>query len=164
MALVRLAAISPLNWQLPGTTCASSRAAIISKAIQKRGLILRIGGREKVAQVAADENPQRFGFQDVVVCALKAHQANSSAPDFAPLLGPSTSVLTAMNGIPWWYFYANGGPFEGHHLQSVDPAGRQWQFIGPQRAIGCVVEPACEVWNPASSCIISFNRLIIGEP
>jgi len=53
------------------------------KAIQKRGLILRIGGREKIAQVAADENPQRFGFQDVVVCALKAHQANTSAPDFA---------------------------------------------------------------------------------
>jgi 2-dehydropantoate 2-reductase len=67
------------------------------KAIQKRGLILRIGGREKIAQVAADENPQRFGFQDVVICALKAHQANTSAPDFAPLLGPSTSVLTAMN-------------------------------------------------------------------
>lgn len=134
------------------------------KAIQKRGLILRIGGREKVAQVAADENPQRFGFQDVVVCALKAHQANSSAPDFAPLLGPSTSVLTAMNGIPWWYFYANGGPFEGHHLQSVDPAGRQWQFIGPQRAIGCVVEPACEVVEPGIILHHQFNRLIIGEP
>src|SRR5271169_3117328 len=118
------------------------------KAIQKRGLILRIAGHEKIAQVAADENPQRFGFQDVVICALKAHQANTSAPDFAPLLGPSTSVLTAMNGIPWWYFYANGGRFEGHHLQSVDPAERQWQFIGPQRAIGCVVEPACEVVEP----------------
>jgi len=77
------------------------------KAIQERGLILRIGGREKVARVAADENPHRFGVQDVVICALKAHQANACAPDFGPLLGPTTSVVTAMNGIPWWYFYAN---------------------------------------------------------
>jgi 2-dehydropantoate 2-reductase len=133
-------------------------------AIQKRGLILRIGGREKIARVAADANPMRFGFQDVVVCALKAHQANACAPDFAPLLGPSTAVLTAMNGIPWWYFYANGGRFEGHHLESVDPAGRQWQFIGPQRAIGCVVEPACEVVEPGVIMHHQFNRLIIGEP
>jgi 2-dehydropantoate 2-reductase len=51
-------------------------------------------------------------------------------------ISPSTSVLTAMNGIPWWYFYKHGGRFEGKQLQSVDPAGRQWQFIGPQRAIG----------------------------
>jgi len=134
------------------------------KAIQERGLILRIAGREKIAHVAADENPQRFGFQDVVICALKAHQANMSAPGFAPLLGPSTSVLTAMNGIPWWYFYKNGGRFEGHQLQSVDPAGRQWQFIGPQRAIGCVVEPACEVVEPGIILHHQFNRLIIGEP
>jgi 2-dehydropantoate 2-reductase len=133
-------------------------------AIQRRGLILRIGGHEKIARVTADENPQRFGFQDVVVCTLKAHQANNSAPDFAPLLGPSTSVLTAMNGIPWWYFYANGGRFEGQQLQSVDPAGRQWQLLGPQRAIGCVVEPACEVIEPGIILHHQLNRLIIGEP
>ena len=134
------------------------------KAIEERGLILRIAGREKIARVPADQNPQRFGFQDVVICALKAHQANAGAPDFAPLLGPSTSVLTAMNGIPWWYFYKNGGPFEGHRLQSVDPAERQWRFIGPQRAIGCVVEPACEVVEPGIILHRQFNRLIIGEP
>jgi 2-dehydropantoate 2-reductase len=45
-------------------------------------------------------------------------------------ISPSTSVLTAMNGIPWWYFYKHGGRFEGKQLQSVDPAARQWQFIG----------------------------------
>ena len=134
------------------------------KAIQERGLILRIGGREKVAHVAADEDPRRFGFQDVVVCTLKAHQASTSAPDFAPLLGPSTSVLTAMNGIPWWYFHATGGPFEGHRLRSVDPEGRQWECIGPQRAIGCVVEPAAEVVEPGIIQHHRFNRLIIGEP
>jgi 2-dehydropantoate 2-reductase len=134
------------------------------KAIQERGLTLRIAGREKVACVAADDNAQRFGIQDVVICALKAHQANSSAPEFAPLLGPTTSVVTAMNGIPWWYFYKSGGRFEGQHLRSVDPAGRQWKFIGPERAIGCVVDPACEVVEPGIIAHNQFNRLILGEP
>jgi len=47
MALVQLAAISPLNWQLPGTTCASSRRRVISGHYQKRGLILRIEDAKK---------------------------------------------------------------------------------------------------------------------
>jgi 2-dehydropantoate 2-reductase len=123
-----------------------------------------IRGREKVAKVAAAEDPGAFGVQDVVICALKAHQAYDSAAEFAPLLGPATAVLTAMNGIPWWYFYGAGGRFEGHHLQSVDPGGRQWDLIQPQRAIGCVVEPACEVVAPGVVVHHEFNRFTIGEP
>jgi 2-dehydropantoate 2-reductase len=134
------------------------------KAIQDNGLTLVIGGREKVARVAASAAAGDFGVQDVVICALKAHQAYDSAAAFAPLLGPDTSVLTAMNGIPWWYFYRTGGRFEGHHLQSVDPDGRQWNAIGPRRAIGCVVEPACEVTAPGVIVHHDLNRFIIGEP
>jgi 2-dehydropantoate 2-reductase len=48
-----------------------------------------------------------------------------------------------MNGIPWWYFYKERGPLDGHHLESVDPGAAQWNAIGPERAIGCVVDPAC---------------------
>jgi 2-dehydropantoate 2-reductase len=134
------------------------------KAIQDHGLKLVIRGDEKVAKVAAAEDPGVFGIQDVVICALKAHQAYDSAAQFAPLLGPTTAVLTAMNGIPWWYFYGAGGRFEGHHLQSVDPGGRQWDLIQPQRAIGCVVEPACEVVAPGVVVHHEFNRFTIGEP
>jgi 2-dehydropantoate 2-reductase len=133
-------------------------------AIRERGLTLKIDGQEKVARVAADSDPRVFGFQDVVICALKAHQAFESAATFAPLLGPDTCVVTAMNGIPWWYFYKTGGRFEGQHLKSVDPGGRQWTRIGPQRAIGCVVEPACEVIAPGVIAHHQFNRFILGEP
>jgi 2-dehydropantoate 2-reductase len=143
--------------------CVVARGAHL-KAIQENGLKLVIGGREKRAWVAAAEDPGAFGVQDVVICALKAHQAYDCATAFAPLLGPETSVLTAMNGIPWWYFYRAGGRFEGHHLESVDPDGRQWQAIGPQRAIGCVVEPACEVTAPGVIVHHDLNRFIIGEP
>ncbi|HEY6620101.1 MAG TPA: 2-dehydropantoate 2-reductase [Steroidobacteraceae bacterium] len=134
------------------------------EAIRKRGLTLKIHGGEKVAKVAADSDSRAFGRQDVVLCTLKAHQAFESAAAFAPLLGPDTCVVTAMNGIPWWYFYKTGGPLEGRHLKSVDPHGRQWNIIGPQRAIGCVVEPACEVIAPGVIAHHQFNRFIIGEP
>jgi 2-dehydropantoate 2-reductase len=143
--------------------CVVARGAHL-KAIQENGLKLIIGGREKLARVEAAADPSAFGIQDVVICALKAHQAYDCAHAFAPLLGPETSVLTAMNGIPWWYFYRAGGPLEGHHLQSVDPDGRQWHAIGPQRAIGCVVEPACEVTAPGVIVHHDLNRFILGEP
>jgi len=143
--------------------CVIARGAHL-KAIQERGLTLHIQGREKVARVPADSDPRVFGAQDMVICALKAHQACECAGSFAPLFKQDTSVLTAMNGIPWWYFYKSGGRFEGQSLESVDPGGRQWSSIGPQRAIGCVVEPACEVIAPGVIAHHQFNRFIIGEP
>jgi len=133
-------------------------------AIKEHGLKLRIQGREKVARVAASDDPAEFGPQDFVVCSLKAHQAYEAAPSFAPLLGPTTAVVTAMNGIPWWYFYETGGGFEGFHPRSVDADARQWQSIGPERAIGCVVDPACEVVAPGVIAHESFNRFTLGEP
>ena len=134
------------------------------EAIRKNGLRLRIAGQEKVACLAASDDPATLGPQDFVICALKSHQSYDSAAQFAPLLGPDTAVVTAMNGIPWWYFYQQGGPFEGQHLQSVDPGGRQWQLIGPERAIGCVVDPACEVIAPGVIEHHEFNRFTLGEP
>jgi 2-dehydropantoate 2-reductase len=134
------------------------------RAIQKNGLKLVVQGQEKVARLAAYDDPNAFGVQDVVICALKSHQAYEAAPLFAPLLGESTSVVTAMNGIPWWYFYKSGGPFEGRHLESVDVGGRQWNSIGPERAIGCVVDPACEVVDPGVVVHEEFNRFTLGEP
>lgn len=143
--------------------CVVARGAHLA-AIQRRGLTLKIDGQEKVARMAADSDPRVFGTQDVVICALKAHQAFEAANEFAPLLKQETAVVTAMNGIPWWYFYKTDGRFEGRHLDTVDPGGRQWTNIGPQRAIGCVVEPACEVIAPGVIAHHQFNRFILGEP
>jgi 2-dehydropantoate 2-reductase len=143
--------------------CVVARGAHL-EAIRARGLTLRIHGREKVAHVAAASDPRAFGPQDVVICALKAHQAFECADSFGPLLSDDTAVVTAMNGIPWWYFYKSGNRFEGHCLETVDRGGRQWNMIGPQRAIGCVVEPACEVIAPGVIEHHQFNRFILGEP
>src|ERR1700676_1596496 len=127
--------------------CAIARGAHLA-AIQSHGLKLIVDGQTRTVDLPASDDPAAFGPQDVVICALKAQQAHASAGAFAQLLGPRTAVLTAMNGIPWWYFYKERGPLDGHHLESVDPGAAQWNAIGPERAIGCVVDPACEVVAP----------------
>ncbi len=112
--------------------CAIARGAHLA-AIRSHGLKLIVEGRTRTVDLQASDDPATFGPQDLVICALKAQQAAASAGEFAPLLGPRTAVLTAMNGIPWWYFYKEGGPLDGHHLESVDPGGAQWNAIGPER-------------------------------
>jgi 2-dehydropantoate 2-reductase len=143
--------------------CVIARGAHL-RAIRERGLKLQIEGGERIARLPASDDPGEFGHQDFVICALKAHQAHASAPDFAPLLGPSTAVVTAMNGVPWWYFYKSGGRFEGSRIASVDAGDRQWNSIGPERAIGCVVEPACEIVEPGVVRHHALKRFILGEP
>src|ERR1700756_1355560 len=143
--------------------CAIARGAHLA-AIRSYGLKLIADGQTRTVDVPASDDPATFGPQDVVICALKAHQAHASAGAFAPLLGPQTAVLTAMNGIPWWYFYKERGPLDGRHLESVDAGAAQWNAIGPERAIGCVVDPACEVVAPGVIEHRLFKRFTIGEP
>ena len=134
------------------------------KAIQANGLKLISGETEKVARLRAVEDPAALGPQDYVIIALKAHGAAAAAAQLAPLLGPMTAVVTAQNGIPWWYFHRHGGALEGRRLETVDPGGKQWSLIGPQRAIGCVVYPAAEVAAPGVVHWLSGNRFMLGEP
>ncbi len=134
------------------------------EAIKKRGLTLLIGGAEKVAKLKASADPADFGAQDYVIVALKAHQAWEAADKMKPLLGPATAVVTAQNGVPWWYFYGFEGQYANLQLQSVDPDGRQWNAIGPERAIGCTVYPAAEIVAPGMIKHIYGDRFGLGEP
>jgi 2-dehydropantoate 2-reductase len=143
--------------------CAIPRGAHLA-AIRNHGLKLIVEGQSHTVDLPASDDPAAFGPQDLVICALKAHQAHASADAFAPLLGPRAAVLTAMNGIPWWYFYKESGPMDGRHLESVDPGAAQWNAIGPERAIGCVIDPACEVVAPGVIEHQLYKRFTIGEP
>jgi 2-dehydropantoate 2-reductase len=102
--------------------------------------------------------------KDYVIVALKSHQAWEAAEQFKPLLGPDTAVVTAQNGIPWWYFHGFEGQYANLQLQSVDPDGRQWKAIGPERAIGCTVYPAAEIIAPGVVKHIYGDRYGFGEP
>ncbi len=134
------------------------------QAIRKDGLKLLIDGTEKSAKMPATENPAELGPQDYVFVGLKAHQAWEVAEQMAPLLGPNTAVVTAQNGLPWWYFYGFEGQYANRRIESVDPGDRQWRAIGPQRVIGCTVYPAAEVASPGVIKHISGNKFGLGEP
>lgn len=134
------------------------------EAMQKNGLKLLINNEERVAYPRCTQDAAAVGPQDYIIITLKAHSVPSVIKDLQPLLGPNTAVVTAVNGIPWWYFYGLEGEWQNHQLNSVDPAGIQWQNLGPERAIGCVVYPACEVVAPGIIQHIDSDRFSLGEP
>jgi 2-dehydropantoate 2-reductase len=134
------------------------------EAIRKDGLKLLINGGEKVQRMPATADAAELGPQDYVIVALKSHQAWEAAEAMKPLLGPHTAVVTAQNGIPWWYFHGFEGQYANLQLQSVDPDGRQWNSIGPERAIGCTVYPATEIVAPGIVKHIYGDRFGLGEP
>jgi 2-dehydropantoate 2-reductase len=134
------------------------------EAMRTNGLKLIEDGRESVHKVKAEQDPAKLGPQDYVILSLKAHSVPGIVDAMQPLLGPDTAVVTAQNGVPWWYFYKLAGPHEGKRLASVDPGNRIWERIGPERAIGCVVYPATEVDEPGVIRHVEGDRFPLGEP
>jgi len=133
-------------------------------AMQADGVRLRSGGEEIVARPRCVADARDAGPQDYVVVTLKAHSLPAAAPAMQPLLGPETAIVSAVNGIPWWYFYRSGGEFEGRRVASVDPDGRLWELLHPSRAIGCIVYPAAEVPEPGVIEHVFGDRFTLGEP
>jgi 2-dehydropantoate 2-reductase len=95
-------------------------------AMRDNGLKLIRGSEEFVARPRVTDNPSTLGPQDYVVVSLKSHQAPGVVDAMQPLLGPNTTVATAMNGVPWWYFFKLPGDWEGRRVKSVDPDNKQW--------------------------------------
>jgi 2-dehydropantoate 2-reductase len=133
-------------------------------AIRAHGLTLRSGGEEATVRIAASDKAADLGVQDFVMVALKAHSVPAVVDDIVALCDENTAIVTAVNGVPWWYFHGLGGAYAGHQLTSVDPDGRQWRELGPERAIGCVVYPACEVPAPGIIEHLDGERFTLGEP
>jgi 2-dehydropantoate 2-reductase len=139
-----------------------ARGAHLAK-IQQDGLKLLIDGEERVCRPRATNDPAALGPQDYVIIGLKAHQAWETAEQTRPLLAPHTAVVTCQNGVPWWYTYRLAG-FDDMRLHSVDPDDRQWNAIGPERAIGCVVYPATDMPAPGVVRHIYGKKFSLGEP
>jgi 2-dehydropantoate 2-reductase len=104
------------------------------------------------------------GEQDAVLLTVKAHQVRDLLPDLRALFGPQTTVVTLINGVPWWYFHKLAGPHEGRTLESVDPGGVLAAQIEPERILGSVVYPAAELVAPGVVRVIEGNRFTLGEP
>ena len=134
-------------------------------AMQSGGLkLIEEGGEETVVSVTASDNPADLGVQDYIIVTLKAHSVPPIVDKMQPLIGPNTTIVSGVNGVPWWYFHKIGGDLEGTRLESVDPGNAQWDGFGPDRVLGCVVYPAAEVIEPGVVKHIEGNRFSLGEP
>jgi len=133
------------------------------QAVRAHGMKLIIEGNEQVAQLRATDRMGELGVQDVVILGMKAHQLASVVSELGALIGPQTLVVTAQNGIPWWYFFRHGGPYDGRRIDAVDPGGVISAALPVERTIGCIVYPACELEAPGVIRHIEGNRFSLGE-
>jgi 2-dehydropantoate 2-reductase len=133
-------------------------------AMQEKGLTLIEEGETTTVPVTASDDPGALGVQDYVIVTLKAHSVPPVVSKMAPLIGPHTTIVSGVNGVPWWYFHKLEGAHEGTRLDSVDPGNVQWDGFGPNRVLGCVVYPAAEVIEPGVIKHIEGNRFSLGEP
>jgi len=134
------------------------------EALQHNGLVLLQGDAEIRSALVARENPADLGVQDLVIVAVKAPAMADVARRIGPLMGPDTLVLTAMNGVPWWFLQGFGGALAGTHLDSVDPGGVIAQHIPAPHIVGGVVHASCSVEAPGVIRHHFGNGLILGEP
>ena len=152
----RLAAIGePVSVVARGATLA---------ALHTHGLRLQQTEGLLQVPVQAADNAATLGVQDLVVVAVKAPALAEVARGIAPLLGPHTIVLTAMNGVPWWFFQGFGGAYAGTSLKAVDASGAIAAAIPARHVVGCVVHASCALQAPGVVQHHFGNKLILGEP
>jgi len=135
-------------------------------AIRAQGLRVRTAasGETLVARVAADSDPAKLGQQDYVIVAVKAQSLPEVAASIGPMLGADTSVVTAMNGVPWWFFDRLKFGDGRLRLQSLDPGGRLSSAMPTARIVGCVIHLAASTPEPGLVSHNMNNKLILGEP
>jgi 2-dehydropantoate 2-reductase len=137
-------------------------------AIREHGLrIVDSDDREGAhpVRVHATDNSASLGPQDYVFVALKQHRFADAIDSIMPLLGPDTAVIPPTTGIPYWYFHGQRGANAGRRVERLDPGGRLWSAIAPERVLGCVFRVAAELEAPG---IVrqdgAYAKLPVGEP
>ncbi len=134
-------------------------------AIQQNGLklIMADGSEETALNARGLADFEAAGPQDVVIVALKAHSVPAIAPAMRALYDPQTLVVTAQNGVPWWYFRKLESPYQNYRVEAVDPGGVVEAHLEIERVIACVVYPAAELAGPGVVRHIEGDRFSLGE-
>lgn len=134
-------------------------------AVRENGLRVETRDGVLTSRPSVTDRPADLGPQDVVVVAVKAPALSTIAEHVGALLHRDGVALFVGNGIPWWYFHAHGGALDGTRLRRLDPEGRLWDHVGPERAAGAVAYTACSVVAPGVIRAENLrNRLIVGRP
>ena len=134
------------------------------EAMRRSGLRVRSQNGVESFQIKAAGDPRELGPQDYVLVTVKAQSLTDVAQSMGPLLGQGTSIVTAMNGVPWWFFDRLAFRDGSERLESLDPRGTLARGMPTERIVGCVVHLAASTPEPG---LISHNmgrKLIVGEP
>ncbi len=132
--------------------------------LRRDGLTLVSEGRRETFRVRASAEPADFGVHDAVFICLKAYSIAAMLPRLKAMVGPETMVVPAINGLPWWYFYREGGRFDGATIDCLDPRREMFAALDPKHIIGCVVHGAAEVTESGVISHTGGNRFVVGEP
>ena len=134
------------------------------ESIKKKGMRLEMDGQVITRPVAISDDPADLGVQDIVIVAVKSQAMTAVAEAIAPLIGPQTLVLTAMNGVPWWFFQGFGDECLGLCLKSVDPTGSIAAAIPADQVVGGVVYGSYFQHEPGFACNKFGKRIVVGRP
>lgn len=133
------------------------------RAMQANGVMICGADENLHVRPTVTDRCADVGVVDYVFLTVKAHGLSEIAGKLQPLLGPETVVVSAQNGIPWWYFYKHGGPLDGRRIELLDPGGFITKSIPTDRVIGSIVYPSASVVEPGKIMHIEGNRFSIGE-
>ena len=133
-------------------------------AMKKKGLTLIENDKEITCSPKCSDSMKELGKMDFIFITLKAYSINGLVKEISTMFDENTSVISAYNGIPWWYFFGTEGQFKNYRIKCIDPENIQWNVITPERIIGCVVYPATEIIEPGVIKHIEGNRFSLGEP
>ena len=143
--------------------CLVARGAHL-EALRRDGLTLLAEGKRTVYLLPASDEPAEFGVHDAIFVCLKTYSIAAMLPRLKALIGPETLVVPAINGLPWWYFFKEGGRFDGASIACLDPGGKMLAALDPRHIVGCVVHAAAEVTEPGVVKHTAGRLFLIGEP
>lgn len=156
------------GWLAAGFAAGGAEVAVLARgaalaALQRDGLVLRDGAAERRVAVLASGDPAALPPADLLVLGLKGQDLPAALPAIRALLAPATRVLSAQNGVPWFFLAGMGGPLGGAVLDSVDPGGALAAAIPPGRVLAAVVHAAATLEAPGVVRLAKADRLPVGE-
>jgi 2-dehydropantoate 2-reductase len=156
------------GWLTGGFIEAGATATVLARgatldALQASGLALDDGRALRRYTVAATDDPAALRDADVLLLGLKSHDLPALVPLLDAAIGPRTTIVAAINGLPWWFFEAFGGPARGLTLQTVDPGGALARLMPANRVVGAVVHAASRVEAPGHIRLVAANSVLLGD-
>lgn len=156
------------GWLAAGFAAGGAEVSVLARgatlaALRDRGLVLRQGAEERVLPVLASDTPAALPPADLLLLGLKGHDLPGAIGLVRAMLAPGTRVLSAQNGVPWFFLQGFGGPLAGRVLDSVDPGGALAALLPPERVLAAVVHAAAMVEAPGMIRLVKADRLPVGD-